>query len=68
MPVRRLRTKRTGRLEFEIRELIAAGLVRPRELPERQHHRFQQIAQARVAYGGRGQISDVLQPALRANR
>jgi flagellar basal body L-ring protein FlgH len=36
--------------------------VRPR------HHRFQQIAQARIAYGGCGQITDVLQPALRANR
>jgi hypothetical protein len=27
MPVRRGRTKRAGRLEFEIRELIVAGMV-----------------------------------------
>ena len=31
MPVRRGRTKRAGRLELEIRELIVAGIVRPED-------------------------------------
>jgi len=34
----------------------------PRKHPERQHQQPSKIAQARIAYGGRDQITDVQQP------
>jgi flagellar L-ring protein precursor FlgH len=48
MPVRRGRTKRAGRLEVEIRELIVAGIVRPEDI-QSDTTIDQQIAQTRIA-------------------
>ena len=53
--------KQEIRVNFEIRELIVAGIVRPEDIESDNTIDSTKIAQARVAYGGRGQITDIQQ-------
>ena len=50
------------RVNFELRELLVAGFVRPADISRQNEITYDKIASARVSYGGRGQITDVQQP------
>ena len=54
--------KQEIRLNFEMRELIVAGVVRPEDIDSDNTIDLPKIAEARVAYGGRGTITNIQQP------
>jgi flagellar L-ring protein precursor FlgH len=52
------------RVNFELRELLVTGFVRPADISRQNEITYDKIASARVSYGGRGQISDMQQPRI----
>ena len=50
------------RVNFELRELLVTGYVRPADISRQNEITYDKIASARISYGGRGQITDMQQP------
>jgi flagellar L-ring protein precursor FlgH len=53
--------KQEIRLNNEVRELIVAGVVRPEDIESDNTIDLPKIAEARVAYGGRGTLTNIQQ-------
>ncbi len=52
------------RVNFEVRVLHVAGVLRPQDIANNNTIAFDKIAEARVAYGGRGMLSNLQQPKI----
>lgn len=50
------------RVNHELRELQIGGVIRPQDIASDNTVRHDRLAEARIAYGGRGTLSDVQQP------
>ena len=50
------------RVNSELRELTVGGVIRPQDIASDNTVRHDRLAEARIAYGGRGTISDVQRP------
>ena len=50
------------RVNFEKRVLELAGIIRPEDITTNNSISYDKIAEARISYGGKGQITDVQQP------
>jgi len=52
------------RINAELRELTVSGIIRPADIDASNRVRHDQIAEARIDYGGRGQLSAVQRPRI----
>jgi flagellar L-ring protein precursor FlgH len=57
-----LQGRQEVRVNYEVREVTVAGIARPEDITPANTIPHEKIAELRVGYGGRGQITDVQQP------
>lgn len=50
-------------VNYEMRELLVSGYVRPQDISRQNEITYDKIADAQISYGGRGQITEMQQPA-----
>ncbi len=60
----RIQGSQEVRVNFELRDLVVSGFVRPEDISRQNAITYDKIAGARISYGGRGQITDVQQPRI----
>jgi flagellar L-ring protein precursor FlgH len=49
-------------VNYDLRELTMSGIIRPQDIASDNTVSYDQIAEARITYGGKGSIQDVQQP------
>lgn len=57
-----LRGSQEVRVNNELRELTLNGVIRPEDILNNNSISYEKIAEARISYGGRGQVTDIQQP------
>lgn len=59
-----IRGQQEIRINHELREVKVFGIIRPKDITSNNSINSNQIAEARVSYGGKGGISDMQQPRV----
>lgn len=57
-----IRGQQEVRVNYDLRELTLDGIIRPEDIMNNNSISYEKIAEARISYGGRGQVMDIQQP------